>query len=309
MKVSVVVCTYATDRYPDFCEAVESVLEQTYESVEVVLIIDGNVTVCEWTTERFGEQDGMVIHCNEDNKGISTSRTRGAELATGDIVAFIDDDAIASENWVETLVEAYQEHDAIAVGGRMVGEWIGDRPWFLPDEFDWLVGVTHRGFGESGSEVRNTFESNLSFRRNVFLELGGFDPKLGPTADEYRHSEGAEIGVRLKEQYDSGVLYIEDAVVTHKVFEYRTRFIWLCQRAFEQGASKRKMARQTKGESSMESAFLRALVFQHASRRVRRLVQGPTLAGVVQLLMLFLFTGLVGVGYLFESVRMLFQKQ
>lgn len=303
MNVSVIVCTYAEERFEDFLEAVQSLQAQTYDNIEIVLVIDGNETIHEWTTKRFDGKDNIVIHCNDKNHGISASRTRGVEIASGDVVAFIDDDAIANEDWVETLVKAYQEHDAIAVGGQMVGEWIGDRPWFLPQEFNWLVGVTHRGFGETGSEVRNTFESNLSFRRDVFLDLGGFDPKLGPTAEEYRHSEGAEIGVRLKNQHDSGVLYIEDAIVKHKIFKHRTKFIWLCQRAFKQGVSKRTMAQQSAEESSVESAFLYSVIFQYTPLRVRRLVRSPTISDMAQLFMLFFFTGLVGAGYLFEVVR------
>ncbi len=89
MKVSVVVCTYADERFPDFCEAVESVLGQTYDSVEAVLVIDGNQSVFGRVCEEFGEREEVVIHCNEENQGVSASRTRGAELASGDVVAFI----------------------------------------------------------------------------------------------------------------------------------------------------------------------------------------------------------------------------
>ena len=63
MKVSVVVCTYADERFPDFCEAVESVLGQTYDSVEAVLVVDGNQSVFGRVCEEFGERDEVVIHC------------------------------------------------------------------------------------------------------------------------------------------------------------------------------------------------------------------------------------------------------
>jgi len=56
MKVSVVVCTYTMDRYDVFKAAVESVLAQTYDPVEVVLVIDGNLEVYERVVEEFGDQ-------------------------------------------------------------------------------------------------------------------------------------------------------------------------------------------------------------------------------------------------------------
>ncbi|ARS90813.1 glucosyl-dolichyl phosphate glucuronosyltransferase [Natrarchaeobaculum aegyptiacum] len=308
MQVSVVVCTYAPERYDDFVEAVESVLEQTYDSLEVVLVVDGTEEVYEQVQSDFGALENVVTHCNDENRGVSASRTTGAELASGDVVAFIDDDAIAEPNWAAELVAVYESTDALAVGGRMVGEWLAGRPWFLPEEFYWLVGVTYPGFAEDGAEVRNTFESNISFRRDVFLELGGFDPDLGPTADEYSHSEGAEIGARLRATYGRGVVYTADAVVRHKVFEHRIQFSWLCKRAFEQGQSKRAMERRDAASAGEEYGYLRMLFTQHVPRRIRQLLQSPSSAAVVQFLMMFVFTLIVGVGYV-HSAAMAFRGE
>jgi len=303
MKVSVVVCTYSMDRYDDFREAVGSMLAQTYEPVEVVLVVDGNSAVYDRVVDRFGDRDDVMTYCNEENQGISYSRTKGAELASGDVVAFIDDDAVAKPDWIERLVEGYEEHDAIAVGGRMVGEWLVGRPSFLPAEFNWLVGVTYPGFAADGEEVRNTFESNLSFRRDVFLDLGGFDPDLGPDAESYSHSEGAEVGTQLRRAYGRGVVYKSDAVVAHKVFAHRVRPRWLLARAFEQGRSKQRLDRRDGGSNGEEGAYLRQLLFTHAPRRLRSLVRSPSVSVAIQLCMLFVFTAAVGFGYLYEMTR------
>ena len=303
MQVSVVVCTYAHKRYDDFVEGVESVLEQTYEPLEVVLVVDGNDDVFELVQADFGDREDVVTHCNSENRGVSSSRTRGAELASGDVVAFIDDDAIADPDWISELVDVYESTGALAVGGRMTGEWVPGRPWYLPEEFYWLVGVTYPGFADDGAEVRNTFESNISFRRDVFLELGGFDPELGPTAETYSHSEGAEIGARLQAKYGRGVIYTSDAVVRHKVFEHRIQLWWLFQRAFEQGVSKRTMEQRSTASSDEEFGFLQALFTEHVPRRLQTACSSPSLGTVGQLLMVFVFTGLVVTGYVFETVR------
>lgn len=303
MKVSVVVCTYSRERYEDFVEAVESVLEQTYDSLEIVLVVDGNESVYELVQSDFGDRDEVVTHCNNENRGVSYSRTRGAELASGDVVAFIDDDAIAEPDWVATLVSVYEETTAIAVGGRMTGEWLAGIPWYLPEEFYWLVGVTHQGFAEDGAEVRNTFESNISFRREVFLELGGFDPELGPTATTYSHSEGAEIGARLQAEYGRGVVYEPDAVVRHKVFDYRIEPKWLLQRAFEQGQSKWAMSRRPTSSSGAEVGYLQTLLGEHVPRRIRQFLESPSRNDLGQLLMCFVYTGCVGAGYALGAAR------
>ncbi|WP_254862291.1 glucosyl-dolichyl phosphate glucuronosyltransferase [Halovivax gelatinilyticus] len=307
MEVSVVICTYTLDRYDAFVESVDSVLSQTYDTVEVVIVVDGCPETYERVEADFGGHSDVIVHNNETNRGVSFSRTVGAELASGEVVAFIDDDAVAERDWVKRLVRTYEETDAVAVGGRMVGDWLAGRPWYLPKPFDWVVGVTYPGFADPGEEVRNTFESNLSFRRDVFLELGGFNPALGPDADSYSHSEGAEIGVRLQAKFGKGVVYEPDAVVEHKIFEYRTSIRWLLRRAFEQGRSKRTMATAV-GGSSVESSYLRQLFVDFTPTQLRQLASSPSIASLGQLLMLYVFTVVVGFGYVFEGAYRIVQR-
>ncbi|APX96716.1 glucosyl-dolichyl phosphate glucuronosyltransferase [Natronorubrum daqingense] len=302
MKVSVVACTYAMDRYDDFSECIDSLLSQTYDQIEIIVVVDGNRDVFDRFRSDFGDNAAVAAYCNDENRGVSYSRTRGAELATGDVVAFIDDDATAAPTWVEELVNTYEETDAIAAGGKMTGDWIAGKPATLPEEFYWLIGVTYPGFASSGDEIRNTFESNISFRRDVFVNLGGFDPELGPDADSYSHSEGAEIGTRLQRRYGRGVVYNPDAIVAHKVFEHRTKLRWLLARAFEQGRSKRRLERRETGSKDSETAYLQQLLGGFVPRRLRSLAVSPSLAGFVQFVMLFVFTGAVGSGYVYETL-------
>lgn len=295
MDVSVIICTHDTERFPHLVEAIQSVRQQTHEA-EAVVVSDGNEELAEKVDDRFG--DDVTTVCNETNRGVSYSRTRGAEVASGEIVCFMDDDAVARPDWVERLVTVYEETDAVAVGGRMAGRYLGREPWFLPAEFYWLVGVTYEGFAEAGEEVRNTYESNISFRREVFLELGGFDTAFGPTATTYSHSEGAELGVRLQRVYGQGVVYEPAAVVEHKIFPYRLSLGFLVEKALEQGESKYRLGRRTSADIDSEAGFLRALFSEHLPRRVRSLVRAPSGAKAAQLIMLFVLTGLVGLGYL-----------
>ncbi|ERG95696.1 MAG: glycosyltransferase, partial [Haloquadratum walsbyi J07HQW2] len=166
----VIICTYTLDMYEHFCEAADSVLAQTHDDVEIVVVVDGTPEVYERVINDYGDYEDAVIVCNNENLGLLESRNRGAELASGEIVAFIDDDAVADEVWIERLIRAYEKEDAIAAGGKMTAEWVAGRPSFLPEEFYWLVGVTHRGFANGPGEVRNTFGSNISFQADVFDE-------------------------------------------------------------------------------------------------------------------------------------------
>lgn len=304
MDVSVVVCTYAEERYPDFREAVGSVLAQTYSSVEAVLVVDGNEAVFERVRADFADREDVVVHCNEENSGLSYSRTKGVELASGDVIAFLDDDAIARDDWIEQLVAGYERTDAIAVGGRMIPEWIAGKPDFLPEEFYWLIGANYEQRLDDWSEVRNTLGSNMSFRREVFEEVGGFDEQVGLTGDNQIQAEETELAMRMYDTFGKGMLYNPDAVVAHKVFEYRTEPAWLLRRAFWQGYSKRAVERlDVEGPASEEADFLAYLAFSSVPRRIIGLVQEPEVTKGQQLVMLVVLTACVGFGYLYGLVR------
>ena len=83
--------------YDYFCETANSILNQTYENAEVVMIVDGTQKVYDRVEADYGNRDDVIVSCNDENLGLLASRNRGAELATGDVVAFIDDDAIADK--------------------------------------------------------------------------------------------------------------------------------------------------------------------------------------------------------------------
>lgn len=302
MRVSVVVCTHADERYDAFRAAAESVLDQSHDPVELVAVVDGNDQLCSRVREEFGDRENVRIHCNETNRGLSYSRTRGVELASGDVIAFLDDDAVAREDWVEQLCRGY-ERGALAVGGRMVPEWADGEPAHLPEEFSWLVGVTYEPRLEPWSEVRNTMGSNISFRREVFEELGGFDEQVGLAGDEHLQAEETEFCIRMQEAFGRGVLYNPDAVVAHTVFAYRTRVTWLLQRAFWQGYSKRAVETIGGDRGDDERDYLRHLAFESLPRRLRGLVGNPSVAAAQQLCLLVALTLSVGLGYLYAFRR------
>jgi glycosyltransferase involved in cell wall biosynthesis len=300
MRVSVIICTYTIDMYDDFQDAVDSILDQTYQDVELVLVSDGNEAVHERMQEDYGDRPDVIVTMTAENVGVGEARNHGIEQATGDAVAQIDDDAVADPEWVAELVRVYEETDAIAAGGKMTPKWVAGKPRFLPEEFYWLIGVNHRWFAEPMEEVRNTYASNISFRREVIEELGGFDPNVGRKGEAEIQATESEIGTRLQREFDRGVIYNPDAEVAHKIFDYRTDRVWIAERAFWQGYSKRVLETLLpEADTSEESDFLRFLGIEAVPRRIRGIVDDPSRENVEQLLWLVLLTALVGFGYVY----------
>lgn len=301
MQVSVVVPTYSPDRYEDFRDCVDALLSQTYDDVEIVIIVDGNETVSEWARDDYGEYENVVIYESDDDAGPLSRGNMGVIQSSGDIVALTDDDATPSEDWVEQLVDAYERHDAIAVGGRIEPEWIEGKAEYIPEEFYFLIGATHRGFPTEEREVRNTFGANLSFRRDIFMKLGGI--KLGGIDPSSVQGRETEFCSRLRQTYGEGVIYTPDAVVSHKIYKYRKEPKWLIERAFWQGYSKRAMEKLVPDSSDEESDQLQRLLFKFIPRRLWNLLISPSKVKLSQLIMLFALLGATGIGYLYGILR------
>ncbi len=120
-SVSIIICTHRSERYEDFIEAINSLKAQSYENLEIVVVVDGNRGLYEKILKSGIEEGDKVevkVILNEKNLGLSESRNRGIKEAKGDIIAFFDDDAVADENWVEEIERMYEEKEAIAAGGR-----------------------------------------------------------------------------------------------------------------------------------------------------------------------------------------------
>jgi hypothetical protein len=108
----------------------------------------------------------------------------------------------------------------------------------------------------------------------------------------------------MREQYGRGVVYNANATVGHKVFAYRIEPGWLLKRAFWQGYSKRAMEVIVSDDASAEeSTFLKRLLVEFAPDRLKNLLTKPNLPKALQFVVLFLLTGIVGMGYLYGLVK------
>ena len=303
MLVSVIICTHRIERYNDFIEAVDSLISQSYDNIEIICIVDGNKDYYEIIKKKKGDQfkkHEIKLLLNSKNLGLLESRNRGVSLATGDIVAFIDDDAIADKDWIKELVKMYKR-GAIAAGGKLVPLWVAKRPRWIPEEFYWLIGATHLGFPEEVTVVRNTFGSNLSFKREVFLELGGFNTRMGGIKGRKMLQGGeTELCERMRKKYGKGVMYNPNAIVYHKIFKRRTEIGFLVRRAFWQGYSKALMKKLV-GGIDVETSFLRYLLIDRTLDRLKSIVKGSA-DDLSKLMVIWLLTFFVGVGYIYGKI-------
>ena len=200
-------------------------------------------------------------------------------------------------NWLEELVRMYGEHDAIAAGGKILPKWVSKKPKYLPEEYYWLIGATHKGFPEEMTEVRNTFGSNLSFKAEMLKALDGFRGEMGVKGKGLLQGEETELCERMREKFGRGVVYNPDAIVYHKVFPERLRMRFLLRRAFWQGYSKRLM-KELGYSTSEEERFVKSLFGSTVER-----FKAKSLVAFGQVLFLLILTSVVGLGYVFKFLK------
>ena len=114
--VSVIVPIYNVGGY--LKRAVHSILEQSYENLEVILVDDGSTDGCSEIVDEFARVDKRVVAIHQKNAGQSSARNAGIEIARGEFLSFVDGDDEIREDFVEKLMEAIDDK-ALAVCGML----------------------------------------------------------------------------------------------------------------------------------------------------------------------------------------------
>jgi GT2 family glycosyltransferase len=302
-SISVIVCAYSNERIPQLRETLASLQEQTYPAKDIVLIIDHNP---ELKREFEGLADGQLrVAANSGERGLASARNTGIELAEGELMAFIDDDAAAESTWLERLVECYRDPDVIAAGGRIEPVWEGGRkPAWLPEEFLWVVGCSYRGMAEGS--IRNMIGCNMSFRSSVFEEVGAFNPGIGRLGNQPLGCEETEICIRALERWPGKrIMYVPEALVHHHASRSRQTISYFAKRCYFEGVSK-VVVRRLRGASgtSSEVGYLsRALpmaVLRDAQNAVLLRGTGSSLSRIG---MVTLGVGAVGAGFAYGLIQ------
>ena len=238
--MSVIVCAYTLQRWEVLCEGIVSIAGQTKPALETILVIDHNPELLEQARIRFPD---VQVAPNAGERGSSESKNTGVRLATGDILAFLDDDAIATETWLEEMIHPYDDPSVIGTCGTPTPRWVGGKtPHWLPLEFYWTIGCGYRGLPTKVAPVRNPIGAAMSFRKEVFDQIGDFSIGLGPnmtTPNPHGGGEETELGIRALRAFPGGaLLHVPDAHVEHQVPVERTNLRYFRHRCWLEGKTK-----------------------------------------------------------------------
>lgn len=128
-KVSIIVPVFNVERYLEQC--ITSIANQSYSNLEIILIDDGSTDSSGGICDNWAQKDERVVVIHQLNRGLSCARNKGLEIASGDLICFVDSDDFIEKEYVTTLYKCYKESDAdmvICMGRRVNSEGIPYEP-------------------------------------------------------------------------------------------------------------------------------------------------------------------------------------
>lgn len=232
--VSVIVCTYNRAKYLEKC--LESLHQQTYKNYEIIIVNGPSTDETSKVIEKF---PNLKIINQEQLNGLSNARNLGIKAAMGDTIGFIDDDAIADNNWLKNIIDTFLNfpENVDAVGGKINPIWERPKPGWLSDEL--LSGLSILDIHESTHVLPQNqflFGTNMAFKKSILIEFNGFNQNLGrkgkillSNEEEYLQKKIIENGGRR--------IYNPDVVVKHHISPDRLTKSWFIHRYYWQGIS------------------------------------------------------------------------
>lgn len=177
MQFSVIIITY---RRPDsLARCLASLVAQTRRAAEIIVVGQGDDSeagrvVSAAARDAGGPMRWEYIHLDEPN--IVAAENAGIARASGDVVAFIDDDAVAGPEWLETFARWYEDPGVGAVGGPNVDYWDGQPTIRRARKVGRLMWYgrfisNHDCLTNGAQEVQFLRGCNMSFRRHLLVEI------------------------------------------------------------------------------------------------------------------------------------------
>lgn len=213
---SVIVCTY--NREDLLIDCLKSLENQTFNPAQYeVIVVDNNSSD---NTHKLaaefiaGKPNFRLI--SESEQGLSHARNRGLSDANGEYLAFIDDDARAPDNWMETAARIVANYSPDIFGGPATPIFGCDTPAWYKQSYGIRGDMGETGWLKDGFIVG----TNIFFRKELLVDYGGFDPELGMKGDSVGYHEETAIVLRAFVE-EKKVYYSKELVVKDRVPDYK----------------------------------------------------------------------------------------
>ena len=241
--LSVIICTYNRDKY--IYNVLKSLAENTLskEQYEIVLIDNNCTDNTQNECKRFVQDfpDIVFRYIEEHNQGLSYARNRGIKESQGDIIVYVDDDAVVNKEYLQTYSDFFNQYtDIDAAGGAII-------PRYETVEPDWMSHYTkvlitcYKYHGDKIREFpKNDFPSggNAAYRASVFEKVGLFNVELGRKGDSLVGAEEKDIFDKMT-TLGMRFFYLPNAILYHLIPEKKLTKEYFDRLTYSIGKSER----------------------------------------------------------------------
>ena len=298
--VSVIICAYTEDRWLQLRESVASVAAQTSPPIEIIVCIDHNEELLRKSEEYFlngypAAAMPLIVLANKYNGHLAAARNTAAEFASGEVLAFLDDDAAAAADWLERLIAPYDDERVGAVGGAPLPAFENRRPRWFPREFDWVFGCAYRGLPLTRAPLKHLIGANMSARRSALREVGGFHSDNQDDMDMCHRIAHAQ----------HRVLYEPLATVHHFVPATRTTWHYFWRKCYFANREKVAVFANMQEASSLDAelAFVKNTLTRGVLAEIRHVIRGDPY-GFVRIGAMTAGIALAGLGHVSGQLRL-----
>lgn len=229
--LTIVICTYnRSDWLPGCLSSLE--LQCSDGAVEVLIIDNNSTDATSSIAKEFCKRLPNFKYIFESTQGLSHARNRSIKEANGQFVAYIDDDAKAHPDWVNSIIHFFETRpEACGAGGPHHAFSLAPIPPWFPKEY---------GSRSLGNKTRKLREGewiggmNMAFRKQALTEVGGFDTSIGMNGDKISYGEETHLTLKMLER-GMKVYYCAEMQVDHAIRPDKLKLRWLLHSNFANG--------------------------------------------------------------------------
>lgn len=243
--VSVTVCLCTRDRLHYVRTCLDGLARQSVcvEAFEIIVVDSCSSPAVAGELAAIAARLPNARVVRADRPGLSVARNTGAAVASGEYLAYLDDDAIPAHDWIEQIRTAVAEADRrpAVLGGRILPLWEEPLPAWWPQRLRGVLSIIEcegRGEYRSGDlpSGLEPYGANLIVERAALLAVGGFNEAVGRSGGNLLSDEDVQLAWRLQNAGRS-VRYDSRIVVWHQIQASRLTPEWLLSRLYWQGTS------------------------------------------------------------------------
>lgn len=246
VKISVIIPTRNRAKYLQ--STLDSIVKQKINNdlCEVIVIDNGSTDNTSAIIESFKPLFNNFKHIYSEIPGLHVGRHTGLKASSSELLVFVDDDIEAFPNWLNCIIDSFNDPSVAMVGGKVLPLYEETPPDFICEMWNrefkggHLLGfLSILDFGNEIKEIdpHFVFGCNFAIRKSVLLSSGGFHPDGVPQEYIKYRGDGETYVSDYIVKNNLKTIYNPDASVYHKVPKERLTLNYFKKRAFNQGVS------------------------------------------------------------------------